>query len=425
MELSEIRAVLDGIDREMAELFARRMDAAERVAEIKAEKGLPLTDPQRENEMFARNCALPAVAGMPEEYERFLRCCVECSKDRQRRILDEKQREDGLKCVTVHLRERSYPIYSGAGALSRITVPGRALIVTDDGVPAEYAETVSRALNGAEILTLPQGEAHKDLTQWQTVLTALTEMGLTRADCAVAVGGGTVSDVVGFAAATYLRGIGFYTVPTTLLAQVDASVGGKTGVDFSGFKNAVGAFYQPRGVWIDPTVLNTLTARQSASGMAEVVKAAAVGDAELFGMLLSGKYDLPTVIDRAVDFKRRVVETDETDRGLRRVLNFGHTLGHALEAASGYTLTHGEAVGLGMLPLCAQDVREKVRSVLISLGLPVACPIPAEAIKEALKHDKKSDGTAISAVFCPAVGKYEIRALSAEELLARYEEVFG
>ncbi len=294
----------------------------------------------------------------------------------------------------------------------------RVLIVTDDGVPEEYARTVVAQCKTAHIVTVPQGEGSKSFDGLQLLCRALLENGFTRTDCVVAVGGGVVGDLAGFAAASFMRGIDFYNIPTTLLSQVDSSIGGKVAINFEHVKNIIGAFYQPRAVIVDPDVLKTLPARQISNGLAEAVKMALTSDAELFSLFESGAWEteLEAVIERSLRIKKNVVEEDEKEAGLRRVLNFGHTLGHGIEGAEKLRhLYHGECVALGMLPMCAPEVRARLIPVLKGLSLPTKIEGELERILEIASHDKKCDGAAVSVVYVPEVGKFEFQKMPIEE----------
>ena len=291
----------------------------------------------------------------------------------------------------------------------------KTLVVTDSGVPAEYAQAVACGCREARIFTFPAGEDQKRLSTLSDIWRAMVEMELTRTDRVIAVGGGVVGDLAGLAAATYMRGIAFYNVPTTLLAQVDSSVGGKTAIDFENYKNIIGAFHQPRGVLIDTETLATLSPRQRANGLAEAVKMAVTHDAELFERFEAGE-ETEQLLQRAVDIKRSVVERDEKESGERKALNFGHTLAHALESELGFdTLYHGECVALGMLPMCAPAVRERLIALYKKLGLPTELPLPVGQLLAACRHDKKCDGERITVVYVPRLGSYELRDVSLQE----------
>lgn len=304
----------------------------------------------------------------------------------------------------------------------------KVFIVTDDGVPPEYAQAVAKKCREAMIYTVKSGEGSKCLSVMEKVLCAMLEFGMTRTDCAVAVGGGVVGDLTGFAAASYMRGIDFYNIPTTMLAQVDSSIGGKTAVNLGSVKNVVGAFYQPKAVLIDTDVLKTLPKRHLAAGLAEAVKMSLTSDAELFSFFENENVcneNIESVIARALDIKRRVVEEDEKESGLRKILNFGHTLGHGIEAEEGLgCLYHGECVALGMLPFSSPSVRERLTRVLVKLGLPTEFAGDLDRAIEYVAHDKKCAGNTVSVILVDEVGKYRIEKLSLEEFKKLVKERF-
>ncbi|MBO4548730.1 MAG: 3-dehydroquinate synthase, partial [Abditibacteriota bacterium] len=246
----------------------------------------------------------------------------------------------------------------------------KVLIVTDSGVPEKYAARLAKQCREPHIAVIPQGEESKCVRRWEMLLQLMLREGFTRRDCVAAVGGGVPGDLAGFAAACYMRGVDFYNVPTTVLSQVDSSIGGKTAVDLDSVKNIVGAFYPPRRVLADPSVLDTLHPRQTANGLAEALKMAACFDRDLFELFEKAdpRASLAEVIGRSLAIKRRVVEVDEREKGLRKVLNFGHTIGHGIESEAGLNgFYHGECVALGMIPMCSPDVRERLVKVLKKL----------------------------------------------------------
>lgn len=334
--------------------------------------------------------------------------------------------------IPVKTATGGYDILLERGALGRagevMNLNRRVLIVTDSGVPAQYAATVAAQCAEPTVITIPEGEASKCSDRFLELLGLLTDKGFTRTDCVVAVGGGVVGDLAGFAAACYMRGIDFYNIPTTLLSQVDSSIGGKTAIDFGGYKNIVGAFWPPRAVLIDPDTLQTLPARQVSNGMAEAVKMALTHDPELFALFERGEqYDrIEEVIERSLRVKKAVVEQDEREGGLRRVLNFGHTLAHAIESAENMAhYYHGECVAIGMLPMCGSDVRARLIPVLESLNLPTAVSGELALILEALTHDKKADGKDIAVVTVPQVGTFEIKKLPLDTYVQQVKGAIG
>ena len=312
------------------------------------------------------------------------------------------------------------------GAISHISdwVPTdrKVMVVTDSGVPFQYAQAVLSCCPQGYCHIFEQGEQNKTLDTVRAILEDLLENGFTRTDAVIAVGGGVVGDVAGFAASCYMRGIDFYNVPTTLLSQVDSSIGGKTGVDFGGVKNVVGAFYMPKAVIIDPDCLATLDPRLLHEGLAEAIKMAATSDADLFAYIeeegpLEPKLD--RIITGALAIKEAVVEADPKESGLRRVLNFGHTVGHAIEAASAGTqnpLFHGECVAAGMLYMCSDAVRGRLKPLLERFDLPVSDPFSVETLLSYIGHDKKKQGSTITAVYVKEIGSFEFRNMDMEQM---------
>ncbi len=327
-----------------------------------------------------------------------------------------------MKNLAVTTQGGSYNVTVCRGGISRVSeiwdLDRKMMIVTDDGVPAEYSEKVLSCLGEGFIVTLPQGEATKCVGSLIYLWQRMAEEKMTRTDGVIAVGGGVIGDLAGFAAATYMRGIDFYNVPTTVLSQVDSSVGGKTAVDFQGYKNIVGAFWQPKGVMIDADTLATLPSRQVSNGLAEAVKMAATFDSELFSFIEENDIyeNIEEIITRAVQIKIKVVMEDEREAGLRKVLNFGHTLAHALESIYSFEeYYHGECVALGMLPMTALSERDRLEKVLKKAGLPTVFPCETETLANAVTHDKKMSGKNLTFITCPEIGKFEMKTLSADE----------
>lgn len=338
--------------------------------------------------------------------------------------------------LNVSLGERSYPIYIGKDLLSHaseyLNLSRRVLIVTDDGVPASYAQKIASLSLHPVLVTLKAGETSKSFSSLEKLSETMLKEGFTRGDCVVAVGGGVVGDLSGFAASIFMRGIDFYNVPTTLLSQVDSSVGGKTAVNLGGIKNPVGTFYQPRAVLIDVDVLKTLPHRHIAAGLAEALKMAATFDETLFSLF--EKEDplsrLSEIITASVKLKRDVVEKDEKESSLRRVLNFGHTVGHGIESVLGIEaretgLYHGECVALGMLPMCAQSVKERLIPVLKKLSLPTEISVDASLVTQAVTHDKKAEKAIVNAIFVDKIGAWREEKISFEALSERIKESFS
>jgi 3-dehydroquinate synthase len=332
--------------------------------------------------------------------------------------------------IHVNLAADSYDILVERGILAHagehLNLNRRVLVVTDTGVPAAYARTVADQCKDGQIVTLEQGETSKSLACFGQLLETMLESGFSRRDCVVAVGGGVVGDLAGFAASAYMRGIDFYNIPTTLLSQIDSSIGGKTAVNLGGVKNIVGAFYQPKRVLIDPDLLSTLPPRQMANGMAEAIKVALTSDRELFDIFENREVEshLDEIIVRSLCIKRDVVEQDEREGGLRRVLNFGHTIGHGIESGgSDQSLYHGECVALGMLPLCGEAIRPRVLEVLKKCGLYRTPAYRWDRIAEAAFHDKKADGGRVTVVTVEEIGRFDMKTMACAEVLERAKQV--
>lgn len=324
--------------------------------------------------------------------------------------------------LRMELGDNSYDIFIGRDGLERahrlLNLDRKVCIVTDSGVPRQYAEGVAGRCKQPMIVTVAAGEDSKTMDSVTEICRAMLQSGFSRRDCVVAVGGGMVGDLAGFAAASFMRGIDFYNIPTTLLSQVDSSIGGKTGVNLDGVKNIVGAFWQPKGVLIDPDTLGTLPPRLRAEGMAEYVKMALCFDAGMFEELEREDpwQDTEKTLHNALSLKKMVVEADVREAGLRKLLNFGHTIGHGVESAAGGSLYHGECVAIGMMPMCGEAVRARLKPVLEKLGLPVSTDLDKEAIWAAMQHDKKSNSAGFSAVFVEEIGKASVKTISFEEM---------
>lgn len=317
----------------------------------------------------------------------------------------------------------SYGIHIGSGILAdapRFFNLGRkVLVVTDDGVPPQYAQTVLAACPDASLLTVPGTESGKTLAGAGLILETLLERKFGRGDAIVAVGGGVVGDMAGFAAATYMRGIDYYNVPTTLLSQVDSSVGGKTAVNLGGVKNVVGAFHHPCGVLIDTATLDTLSPRLFAEGLAELVKMAATSDSALFARLEACS-DVRSCIEPfiadALCIKIDVVQQDPTEKGLRAVLNFGHTVGHAIEAAGQGRYLHGESVAIGMTYMSSGEALERLEALLERFGLPVRADFSTDTLMKYIASDKKKTADGFKLVQVSSIGSYKFMTAGADEL---------
>ncbi len=340
---------------------------------------------------------------------------------------------------TIHVTASTeYDVKIGSGLLqalgaelSKVCKVGTAAIISDSNVWPLYGEMAVAALESAGFKTVsyvfPAGEAHKSGANYLSILNFLAINHITRSDCIIALGGGVVGDISGFAAATFLRGIAYIQVPTTLLAAVDSSVGGKTAIDLQAGKNLVGAFYQPRLVLCDTDLLNSLPGDIFRDGCAEVIKYGVLFDDSLFDLLMQDglNFDRESVIARCVELKRDVVAQDEFDTGTRQLLNLGHTVGHGIEARSNFSISHGQAVAMGMAivtgaavkyGICSQETYDNILSVLAKFALPSKTDNTAQELYESALSDKKRLGSSITLVVPERIGKCILRQTKVTEL---------
>lgn len=330
---------------------------------------------------------------------------------------------------------KPYDVFIGSGLLSQLgrLLPesilrrgAKAVVITDENVEPLYYDRVKRELEACGFSVIkglvPAGEEAKSGEQYLKMLSLLAQNHVSRSDVIFAVGGGVVGDLSGFLAATFLRGIDFVQIPTTLLAAVDSSVGGKTAINLPEGKNLTGAFYQPAAVIMDTDTLHTLSRDVFTDGCAEVIKYAMIWDRELFSILKTeilpdcreNSRQIEQIIGRCVDIKRQVVSQDEKDKGLRNLLNFGHTIGHSIEKNSGFTISHGRAVAVGMVMackfaeekgICPSGISEKLKELLKAYGLPVSTQYEAQALCQGLLADKKIEGGQIHFILPKDIGE--------------------
>lgn len=345
--------------------------------------------------------------------------------------------------VKVNLGKRTYDIKIKRGLLAKIGSEARLLskadkvaVITDANVDALYGDSMQKALEEAGFsvnrIVIEPGEKSKTLETLGDVFAQMAAIGMTRSDLVITFGGGVPGDLGGFAAATFLRGIDFIQVPTSLLAQIDSSVGGKVAVDLPAGKNLVGSFYQPLGVFIDPDLLGTLPKRYLHDGLAEAIKYGCIRSASLFTKLQRIKDDeellsgIEVIIKECCSIKARIVEMDEFDTGERMLLNFGHTIGHAVEKYFNYeTYTHGEGVGIGMVALTEQTEQlgitangsaELIRNILEHYGLPTEAVMAKDEVLKTIAMDKKKKGGVISLVVLEKIGEARLMKIPCEEL---------
>ena len=350
-------------------------------------------------------------------------------------------RKDGSMELKVDLKDRSYPIIIEKGLINRVSEEIRKVykgkkifIITDDNVNKYYGGKISGELKKndfeVKLLALKPGEETKNFNTLPIVYNELLDFNLTRSDLIIALGGGVIGDLAGFVASTYLRGVDFVQIPTSLLAQVDSSVGGKVAVDLDRGKNLVGSFYHPKCVLIDPEVLNTLDNRFFIDGMAEVIKYGCIKDKQFFDYLEKMENNqqlinnMEVVIHKCCDIKRQVVENDEKDKGERMLLNFGHTLGHAIEQYYNYTkYSHGEGVAIGMYViskiseekgLTKKGTSQRIKDILVKYNLPYELDVNIEETLEAINLDKKKLGNDLNVIILKEIGNSEIYKTTAE-----------
>lgn len=348
-----------------------------------------------------------------------------------------------MKTIHVAPSGKPYEMHIGsyllekAGSLIRSVYPNeKVFVVSDHNVWKLYGENLTKSLLLAdmqpEVILFPQGEQTKSLAALNQLYDRLVELNMKRSDLLIAFGGGVIGDLTGFCAATYMRGVDYVQIPTTLLAQVDASVGGKTAVNLAGGKNLVGAFWQPKLVIQDTSLLKTLTDRDFSGGMAEVIKYAAIESETLFEKLESAgsRIDTESIMDDIVyeccDIKRKIVEKDEYDKKERMVLNFGHTFGHAVEKLGDFeTYTHGEAVAVGMvlaaklsyyLSVSETDHTSRISALLKRYELPTDCPYKPQELFEPITHDKKNFNDMIQFILIKKIGHNTIFPVAVSEL---------
>lgn len=324
--------------------------------------------------------------------------------------------------LNVYLENHSYPIYIERNAIQKvheyIPVSRKIAIITDTGVPEKWVNIVKEQCPDSFICTIPQGEQSKCFDQYKHLLEEMISHNMSRKDSIIAVGGGVVGDLAGFVAASYMRGIDFYNIPTTVLSQVDSSVGGKVAIDMGSYKNIVGAFWQPKTVIIDPNVLSTLSLRQQHNGLCEALKMGLILDDHLVSLFEQETLDIDTIITRSIELKRDVVQQDERESNLRKILNFGHTIGHAIESAYGLnTYLHGECVAMGMLFFIEdKTLKQRVLNIYKKLDLPQVPDYDTATLLEYVTHDKKSNHNTVSTVLVEQSGSYIIKELSFKEI---------
>lgn len=415
-KLDDARQEIDLIDKQMAELFSRRMEASKNIANYKKINKLPIANKEREAKIISKNSQYVDEEYRPY-YLDFINKTIKISKDYQQKlnaINDDVIKTLVLRGSTIfikdHILEEAY-LY--------LNLNRKVLIVSDDNVPNKYVETLRSQCHETVVYIVKHGEQAKSINFYEDLLYCLINNNFTRTDCVVALGGGVVGDLAGFVASTYMRGINFYNIPTTLLSQVDSSIGGKNAINMYRTKNIVGTFYEPKMVLIDKTLLFTLDNRLMHEGLVEAFKMGLTNDKTLVDIIMNSTdlyKDLDNIIYRSLKIKQSIVEKDEKEAGLRRILNFGHTFGHAIEEIEKGNLYHGECVGLGMLYLSSDKMKTLINQFLLKYCLPSKCEYNKHQLIKYIKRDKKADGGDVNLVYLEDIEKVIMKKINIKDL---------
>ena len=430
-DLNESRKKINEIDEKIASLFEERMNEAEKIAKIKYSNNIDIENKQREKELIDNNLSYIKNEGLKDYYQKFEESIFRISKNYQKKIINDLNNDYTITVDTGS--NESYPVYITKGNIEEIidliNIRSRkVLIVTDTNIPSKYINEVRSEALESYVIKIQAGEENKSIDSYLKIMDALSTNTFTRTDAIVALGGGVVGDLAGFASSTYMRGIDFYNIPTSLLAMVDSSIGGKTAIDYKDTKNIIGSFYQPKAVLIALNTLKTLPERELHNGLVESIKIAACFNKDLFERIekTSNLYnDLLYIIHSSLEIKANVVRKDEKEKGLRKVLNFGHSLGHVFEILSKQTsspLLHGEAVGIGMLYFSSDNVKERIKNVLEKYNLPtklndeLKVVITKDNLIKKLSLDKKIINGKLNAVYVKEIGEFEFLSLEIDKI---------
>ena len=430
-DLNESRKKINEIDEKIASLFEERMNEAEKIAKIKYSNNIDIENKQREKELIDNNLSYIKNEGLKDYYQKFEESIFRISKNYQKKIINDLNNDYTITVDTGS--NESYPVYITKGNIEEIidliNIRSRkVLIVTDTNIPSKYINEVRSEALESYVIKIQAGEENKSIDSYLKIMDALSTNTFTRTDAIVALGGGVVGDLAGFASSTYMRGIDFYNIPTSLLAMVDSSIGGKTAIDYKDTKNIIGSFYQPKAVLIALNTLKTLPERELHNGLVESIKIAACFNKDLFERIekTSDLYnDLLYIIHSSLEIKANVVRKDEKEKGLRKVLNFGHSLGHVFEILSKQTsspLLHGEAVGIGMLYYSSDNVKERIKNVLEKYNLPtklndeLKVVITKDNLIKKLSLDKKIINGKLNAVYVKEIGEFEFLSLEIDKI---------
>ncbi|WMJ22520.1 3-dehydroquinate synthase [Paludicola sp. MB14-C6] len=327
--------------------------------------------------------------------------------------------------LTVELKDTQYDIIIERGVLSRISdyvnLNRKVLVITDDGVPKEYLQTVLSQCKEGYSQVVMQGEGAKSFPVYEQLCRVLLNNNFTRKDLVIALGGGVIGDLSGFVASTYMRGIDFVNIPTTTLSQIDSSVGGKVAINLDHVKNIIGCFYQPKMVFVDSDTLNTLPNRHYVNGLVEAIKSGLIYDKDLFELFEREniKEHIDEIIFHSLSAKKDVVEKDEKEENLRKILNFGHTIGHAIESINIDSMLHGECVAIGMLPMIEDEaLKQRVINVYQKLGLKQTVAYDKQQVIDLIHKDKKAYGSKITIIKVKELGKADLEDINANDLFA-------
>lgn len=327
--------------------------------------------------------------------------------------------------IDIRSKHRDYTIYIKNNAIDHIDhfldINQHYVIITDDQIPTIYLDKIMNAIPQTLLIKIASGETSKSLSTYQMILSFLQTKNITKETCLIALGGGVVGDITGFVASTYLRGIDYIQIPTTLLAQVDASVGGKTGINFEKNKNVIGSIYPPKYVIIDPQTLNTLSNRHFNNGIAEVIKYGLISSKKMIETLEKPNviYHITDLIAQSIEIKKKLIEQDEYDQNMRRYLNFGHTLGHAYESYYQFNkYLHGEAIAIGMLPMIMnQNLKMRITKLLDKYQLPTNDSVPIESLLFHIEKDKKRIGETYHIITIDTIGKPSIKEATIKQII--------
>lgn len=430
-KIEKLREKIIEIDSKLALDFMERMKIVKEIGELKKELSLPICDVEQEKKVIERNVAL-VDDELKEYYRNLITKIIELSKEYQEKNKDIFNRNN-IK-IGYGIIDDIWNILNDNLDLKDISCR-KICIIFDYNVPERFINKIKMVFPNAYVKKLPSGEFAKSISVYNDCIEYLVNNDFDRKDILIALGGGTIGDIVGFIASTYMRGMRYINIPTTLLSQVDASVGGKNAINIAGIKNVIGTFNEPKQVIIDIEILLSLPIRQISNGIAESIKMAMVFDEELLKdieELCIVKYEndrdanrlindncklIERIIKRSVELKLLIVEKDFKEQGLRRVLNFGHTVGHAIESYyHSNKYLHGECVGLGMLSMVDIGIKKKLVEILKLSALPYEIKLDKSEIIKKIEHDKKKDGEGYHIIVCNKIGTYEQKYASKQEI---------